>query len=157
MVFLERIGEKEVFNVHKIQKLVFENLYSKYKDEGSPFIESQSSLLEKMKRPNDYFYFIKKNEEEIGYLRIVTNEDQTKAKIGPVDILPKNEEQGLGSEAMLLIEKEFPTVTEWYIDTILQEPKLTHFYTKLGYKKTGQTEQIQEGMDIVFFQKKLKA
>jgi len=156
MIFLEKLGEKDILEAYEIQKLVFENLYSKYKDERSPFIESKSSLLEKIKRPNDYFYFIKKNEKTIGYARVFTNENQTKAKIGPIGILPKNEEQGLGTEAMILIEKEFPTVKEWYLDTILQESKLTHFYTKLGYKKTGRTEKIQEGMDIVFFIKKLE-
>lgn len=56
---------------------------------------------------------------------------------------------------MLLVEKEFPTVKEWYLDTILQEPKLTHLYTKLGYKETGQIERIQESMDIIFFLKQL--
>lgn len=155
MIYLEKLGEKDISIVHQIQKLTFENLYSKYKDEGSPFIESESSLLEKIKRPNDHFYFIKKNEEIIGYVRIATNDSQTKAKIGPIGIVPKNEEQGYGTKSMLLVEKEFPTVKEWYLDTILQEPKLTHLYTKLGYNETGQIERIQEGMDIIFFVKQL--
>lgn len=56
---------------------------------------------------------------------------------------------------MLLIEKKFPTVKEWYLDTILQETKLIRFYTKLGYEETGNIESIQENMDIVYFMKKL--
>lgn len=156
MIFLERLGEKDLSEVHKIQKLVFENLYSKYKDKSSPFIESKSFLLEKIKRPNNYFYFIRKDGKRIGYARIMTNDKQTKAKIGPIGILPKNEDQGLGTETMFLIEREFPTVKKWYLDTILQEYKLIHFYTKLGYKKTGETEKIQKGMDIVFFIKQLE-
>lgn len=82
MIYLEKLGEKDISTLHQIQKSTFENLYSKYKDEGSPFIESESSLLEKIKRPNDHFYFIKKNEQIIGYIRTATNDSQTKAKIG---------------------------------------------------------------------------
>lgn len=153
MIFLEELGEKDLSEVHQIQKLVFENLYSKYKDDGSPFKESQSSLLEKIKQPNNFYYFIKNDKKRIGYARILTNEELTQAKIGPIGILPENEEQGLGTEAMILIEKTFPTVEKWYLDTILQESKLIHFYTKLGYKETGQIETIQEKMDIIFFTK----
>ncbi|MFQ9320647.1 MAG: GNAT family N-acetyltransferase [Enterococcus durans] len=155
MIYLEELGEEDISEVYQIQKLTFENLYSKYKDAGSPFIESKPSLLEKIKRPNDHFYFIKNSEQIIGYVRIATNGNQTKAKIGPIGIVPKSEEKGYGTKAMLLVEKKFPTVREWYLDTILQESKLIHLYTKLGYKETSQVEKVQEGMDIIFFIKKL--
>lgn len=88
-------------------------------------------------------------------MRIATNDSQTKAKIGPIGIVPKNEEQWYGSNSMLLVEKEFPTVKKWYLDMILQEPKLDHLYTKLGYNETGQIKRTQEGMDIIFFIKQL--
>lgn len=60
MIYLKKVEEKDISTVHQIQKLAFEKLYFKYKDNGSPYIESESSLLKKFKRPSNYFYFIKK-------------------------------------------------------------------------------------------------
>lgn len=156
MVTLEKVREQDLSEVHHIQKLTFESLSIKYQDEGSPFNESKESLIEKFQQSNTFFFFIRKNEEKIGYVRISTNDNQTKAKIGPIGIIPQSEEQGCGTEAMLLVEKEFSTVKEWYLSTILQETKLTHFYSKMGYKETGEMASIQEDMDLVFFVKKLE-
>ena len=155
MIFLERAKEEEMSQIHRIQKLTFEKLYAKYQDEGSPFNELESSLIAKSKKKNYFYFFIKLKEETIGYACIVTNEEGTQAKIGPIGILPQYEECGYGTEAMKLIEKEFSTVKEWLLDTILQETKLTHFYSKLGYKQTGKVESIQENMAIIFFEKRV--
>lgn len=86
----------------------------------------------------------------------MTNDMTTNARIAPIAIVPEYEGRGYGTKTILLIEKEFPTVKEWSLDTILQERRLTHLYKKLGYKETGQIERLQEGMDIIFFIKKLK-
>lgn len=155
MIFLEQAKEQDILQIAKIQKLTFEKLYGKYKDEGFPFNESRESLFEKINRPNVYFYFIKKEEKIIGYVCIGTNDEQTKAKTGPIGIIPEYENKVFGKEAMLLVEKEFSTVREWSLDTILQESKLTHLYSQIGYKETDKTEKIQEGMDLIFFIKKL--
>ncbi|MFW7431755.1 GNAT family N-acetyltransferase [Vagococcus carniphilus] len=149
-----QVKEQDIPQIFQIQRLTFEKLYNKYKDESSPFNEAKESLLEKINRPNVYFYFIKKEDKIICYVCTATNDEQTKGKIGPIGIIPEYENQGLGTKAMLLVEKEFLTVKEWSLDTILQESKLTHLYSKIGYKKTGEIMPIQEGMDIIFFIKK---
>lgn len=41
----------------------------------------------------------------------------------------------------------------WKLDTILQEKGNCHLYEKLGYKKTGIIENINERMDIVYYEK----
>lgn len=156
VIFLEKVKENDVLKLYQMQKVIFEKLYCKYQDEQSPFNETKASIREKINRADNFFCFIKNKDKTIGYARIVFNIDRTKAKIGPIGILPKYEENGYGTEAMFLIEKEFPIVREWYLDTILQETKLTHFYSKLGYKETGQIMTIQEGMEIIFFMKKIK-
>jgi hypothetical protein len=39
------------------------------------------------------------------------------------------------------------------LDTILQEAGNCYLYEKLGYKKTGKTEKINDKMDIVYYEK----
>lgn len=155
MLFLEKINEHDLDEVYQLQKSVFKKLYSKYQDEHSPFLQSKSSMLAKIRQSDNYFYFIKEENKTIGYIRIVINKNQMKGKIGPIGIIPNNEEQGLGTDTMFLIERQFPTIKKWYLSTILQEQKLVHFYTKLGYKETGEKIQIKEGMDMLFFSKNL--
>ncbi|MFR1519292.1 MAG: GNAT family acetyltransferase [Clostridia bacterium] len=52
-----------------------------------------------------------------------------------------------------MIEQLYPSAERWELDTILQEEKLCYLYEKMGYKKTGQTQKIKAGMDIVFYAK----
>lgn len=46
-----------------------------------------------------------------------------------------------------------PGNENWELDTILQEKGNCHLYEKLGYKKTGIIENINERMDIVYYEK----
>ncbi|HAJ53604.1 MAG TPA: N-acetyltransferase, partial [Lactobacillus sp.] len=40
----------------------------------------------------------------------------------------------------------------WHLDTIAEEPKLTHLYQKMGYiQDADRYVQILPGMHIVFF------
>jgi len=39
------------------------------------------------------------------------------------------------------------------LDTILQEKSNCYLYEKIGYKKTGQIEKINENMDIIYYEK----
>ncbi|WP_269083163.1 GNAT family N-acetyltransferase [Ornithinibacillus californiensis] len=57
----------------------------------------------------------------------------------------KQQNKGLGSQIMQLIEREFPKATEWSLDTPHLNTRNHHFYEKLGYEKVGEhriTEQL---------------
>ena len=41
----------------------------------------------------------------------------------------------------------------WKLDTILEEPGNCHLYEKIGYKKTGVVERINDKMNIVYYEK----
>ena len=42
----------------------------------------------------------------------------------------------------------------WELDTILQESKNCHLYEKMGYRRTGKTEVINERLTLTFYEKK---
>lgn len=155
MINLEHVKIEYIEQVQYIQRQSFKKLYEKYQDNESPYNETETMLLEKYKRPNNYFYFIENNQNVIGYIRIVTNETKTEAKFSPIAIIPKFDGLGYGTQVIKLIEKEFPNVKEWCIATIFQEEKLLHFYTKLGYKKVGKLIPIQDNMDVIILKKKI--
>lgn len=156
MIQLKKVETNNMTDIHHLQKLAFKKLYDKYNDTDSPYNESEDSLIEKWQRPNNYFFLIKKLEKIVGYIRVITNDNQTEANFSQIGIDPEYDGFGYGTQAVLLLEKEFPTVENWSLTTILQEEKLIHFYSKLGYKKTGQSIPIQENMDIVIFVKVTK-
>jgi hypothetical protein len=50
-------------------------------------------------------------------------------------------------------EELYPNAKTWELDTIAQEPRLVHLYEKMGYKLTGTSHDIKDGMTIVDFEK----
>ena len=105
-----------------------------------------------MERPNSYYYFVKDNEEKIGFLRVQTNEELTEAWLGTAAILPQYQGKGYGSEVLRLLEMEFPTAIQWDLCTVLQDASMVTFYEKNGYRQTH-IEPEKEGMDMVYMKK----
>lgn len=141
--------------IHQINQLSFEALFNKYQDnETSPYTETLAVLAEKFERKGNQFYIIKENEKTIGFVRCVISESGTELRIAPIAIVPECENKGSGRKAMILVEKLFPLVEKFRLDTILQEEKLTRFYESLGYEREGISERIKPDMDIVYYIKK---
>ncbi|KAF1296002.1 hypothetical protein BAU15_14110 [Enterococcus sp. JM4C] len=155
MIVLERTKEEEIEKVYALQKVAFQELYNKYQDEGSPFHEPISSIQEKYNRPDNYFFTINdQNDNTIGYIRVVIDEAQQQGWLAQIAIDPSCDNKGYGTRAIELVEEIFSSIKEWSLSTILQEEKLVHFYSKIGYEKAANIQNIQEDMDIVFFKKR---
>ena len=60
--------------------------------------------------------------------------------------------KGYGSKGLSLLEKEFPTITQWDLCTVLQDAGMVAFYEKNGYHQTH-IEPEKEGMDMVYMKK----
>ena len=89
MIRLERAGTEDLETIIAIQRASFKAVYDKYQDEYDPYLEDRERIKWKLvERPNSYYYFVKEDEEKIGFLRIQTNEELTKAWLGTAAILP---------------------------------------------------------------------
>lgn len=95
---------------------------------------------------------MKEDEEKIGFLRIQTNDELTKAWLGTATILPQYQGKGYGSKGLSLLEEEFSTVRQWDLCTVLQDVGMVAFYEKNGYHQTH-IEPEKEGMDMVYMKK----
>jgi len=69
--------------------------------------------------------------------------------LGRIFIDPDWQNQGIGSQAIGFIEKTFPYVKRWSLDTPEWAVRNHHFYQKLGYVKVG--EEVPKGAGIRLF------
>ena len=138
MIRLEKAGAEDLETIIAIQRASFKAVYDKYQDEYDPYLEDRERIKWKLvERPNSYYYFVKENEEKIGFLRIHTNEELTEAWLGTAAILPPYQGKGYGSKGLSLLEKDAGMVA---------------LYEKNGYHQTH-IEPEKEGMDMVYMKK----
>ena len=126
----------------------------KYQDiETSPAAEPIEKVLMRLQQSFTYFYFIECNGVVVGAIRIVVKKENGKAKrISPIFIMEPYRNCGLAQQAIEEAERIHGS-DNWELDTILEEEGNCYFYEKMGYRKTGKTEKINERMTIVFYRK----
>ena len=150
---LLKATESDIKEIWKMQVEAFKGLLEKYQDyDMSPATESYENVLNKYKQPWTSFYFITRNIEKVGAVRVIDKKDGSRKRIAPIWIMPDFRNQGLAQLAMREVEKLYDS-HHWQLDTILQEEGNIYLYEKLGYKRTGEIENIKDGMDIVYFHK----
>ena len=147
---LLKATESDIKEIWEMQVEAFKSLLEKYQDyDMSPATESYENVLNKYKQPWTSYYFITRNNEKVGAVRVINKKDGSRKRIAPIWIMPDFRNQGLAQLAMREVEKIYGS-QHWQLDTILQEQGNIHLYEKLGYKKTGEIENIKVGMDIVY-------
>ena len=152
-IVLEKATECDMKEIWKMQFEAFKSLLEKYQDyDMSPATESYENLLNKFKQPWTKYFFIVRNGEKIGAVRVIDKEDGSRKRISPIWIMPLHRNQGLAQLAIKELERLYGS-SHWELDTILQEQCNIYLYEKLGYKRIDKIEHIKDGMDIVFFQK----
>ena len=152
-IALVKAKESDMKEIWEMQVKAFESLLEKYQDfDMSPATESYKNVLNKYKQPWTSYYFITRNNEKVGVVRVIDKNDGTRKRIAPIWIMPDFRNQGLAQLAMREVEKIYGP-HHWQLDTILQEQGNIYLYEKLGYKRTGVIENIKDGMDIVYFHK----
>ena len=150
---LLKATESDIKEIWKMQVEAFKGLLEKYQDyDMSPATESYENVLNKYKQPWTSYYFITRNNEKVGAVRVIDKKDGSRKRIVPIWIMPDFRNQGLAQLAMREVEKLYDS-HHWQLDTILQEQGNIYLYEKLGYKRTGEIENIKDGMDIVYFHK----
>lgn len=152
-IALVKATESDMKEIWEMQVEVFKSLLEKYQDyDMSPATESYENVLNKYKQPWTCYYFIIKNNEKVGAVRVIDKKDGSRKRIAPIWIMPDFRNQGLAQLAMREVEKLYDS-HHWQLDTILQEEGNIYLYEKLGYKRIGEIENIKDGMDIVYFHK----
>lgn len=148
--------KKAVFDdcreIYDLQIESFKALLNKYHDyDYSPGAERFERTIQRFNEPVTNYWMIDLDGKHIGAIRICNF--GTLCKLKQIFILPKYHGQGYAQTAIRLVETLYPDATRWELDTIMQEDKLCYLYEKMGYRRTGKTENIKDGMDLVFYEK----
>lgn len=140
--------------LHAMQVTAFRELLNIYRDfDTSPGNESVEKTELRLRQEFTYFYFICADGKKVGAIRIVdTKESGRYKRISPLFIMPEFCGQGIAQKAIALCE-EIHGREGWELDTILQEAKNCHLYEKMGYRKAGRTEKINDRLTLVFYRK----
>ena len=83
---------------------------------------------------------------------MIDQKDGSRKRISPLWIMPEYRGRGYAQQAIEAVERLYGP-EHWSLDTILQEKGNLHLYEKMGYHRVGETEHINERMDIVFYEK----
>lgn len=154
-ISLQKAALCDCAEIHALQIGAFACLLEKYRDTATnPGAEPLERIVQRMEQPNTDYYFIRLDAANIGAIRVVRI-DATVCRIAPVFVLPAYQNKGYTQQAIRMAEALYPAAVRWELDTIKQEPKLCHLYEKLGYRQTGRQEDIQPGMTIVFYEKRM--
>jgi predicted GNAT family acetyltransferase len=157
MITLSKITSKEIPLFHQMQVTAFTPLLQKYNDyDKNPACEKIEKVYEKYATPNSDFYFISSDNNIIGGTRIIRLKTGVSCRIAPIFVIPEYQNQGFAQQAMFILEEMYKPISPWILDTVLQEEKLCHLYEKIGYVKTGKTEEVNELMTIIYYEKHIK-
>ena len=150
---LVRANVSDCEKIWSLQIEAFADLLAKYQDyETSPGNEPKENIQAKLLDEFTFFYFIYLEDEIAGAVRVVDRKNGNRKRIAPIFIIKKFRNRGLAQKTFEEIERIHGS-NHWMLDTILQEEGNCHLYEKLGYKRTGITEKINERMDIVYYEK----
>ena len=149
-VKLIKATRSDMETIWRMQIKAFSDLLKKYQDYGvSPACESFERIIEKYEMQGSFYYFISDNNFNVGVIRIL---DGSRKRISPIWIMPEYRNKGYAQIAIREAEK-IHGVGNWSLDTILQEKGNLYLYEKMGYHQTGRIENINDRMDIVYYEK----
>ena len=137
-----------------MQKKCFKPIYEKYQDETNPCKESIIKFISRTTKPNFKMYWIIENDTKVGQIWVATKNNT--AKLARLFVLPKFQNKGYATNAIIDIEKLYSYYSHWWLDTIKEEKKNIHLYQKFGYKSNGKEKIFNDKMTIIEFEKEKK-
>ncbi len=151
---LIRADVNDAERLWQMQVEAFMEMYNKYQDtETSPATEPLDRMIERLKQPFTYYYFIQVDDTVVGAIRVIDMKEPDKAKrISPIFIMPPYRNKGIAQKAVLEAERIHGN-SNWELDTILQETGNCHLYEKMGYRQTGKTTAINDKLTLVYYKK----
>jgi RimJ/RimL family protein N-acetyltransferase len=154
-ISLQQANINDCAGIHALQVEAFAELLEKYHDTASnPGAEPLERIVQRMEQPFTDYYFIMLDERAIGVIR-VARDSADSCRIAPIFVLPTYQNKGYAQQAIRLAEALYPNAAVWELSTIKQEEKLCHLYEKLGYRQTDERHEIQPGMTIVGYEKRV--
>ena len=147
------VMQEDIEMVWKMQVEAFSELLEKYQDyDTNPAAEEMDKVIARFEQPWTNYYFILADHEKVGVIRVIDKKDGSRKRISPIWIMKEYRNRGYAQKAIEEAEGIHGR-DHWCLDTILQEKGNLYLYEKMGYHRTGKIEQVNDRMDIVFYEK----
>ena len=85
------------------------------------------------------YYKVLVEEKTVGGM-LVDPQDHEHYVLCAMFIAPESQNQGIGTQAVSLLEEAHPTARKWSLSAVYSSRQSQHFYEKLGYEKVGETK-----------------
>lgn len=163
MITLRETTIEDVNALTAIQQNAFLPLYEKYHDAGNPCLRDERDILCRLNNPKFLYLTILYDEKIVGGIlyRIkgstpfVKNLRWGKYYLGRVYISPEYQNKGIATDAILQSEKFLKKTRKIYVDFPEDLDKNRKCYTKCGYKDTGKRLEIEPGLILACFEKRI--
>ncbi len=156
MVRLQKVTQEQAEIWLELQIEAYLPLLEKYQDhETSPATETFGRIVERLNRSDGEHFFILKDGEAVGGVRVAWRAESARYRLGGIFVLPRFQNLGIGGIAMQMVEARYPDAASWELDTILQEKRNLHFYEKLGYRREGAENVVNDKLTLVSYKKYL--
>lgn len=155
-IILQEANETDAAAIHELQLAAFAPLLKKYRDYGtSPATEPLEKTISRIKNPKSQYFMILADGELAGAIHIVRKETNGSLWISPIFIGPGHQGKGIAQTAMLMAEQKFADDKAWELSTLAEEAGNCYLYEKLGYRRTGKEQKINNRATLVYYQKEL--
>lgn len=152
-VTLRKAERADLQKIWEMQVEAFKELLEVYQDyDMSPAAESIDKIVARFEQPWTTYFFIEAEGTDVGAVRAVDKKDGSRKRISPIWIMKEFRGKGYAQDAIRALEALYGA-DNWCLDTILQEKGNCHLYEKMGYHQTGRIDNINERMDIVYYEK----
>lgn len=151
---LFEVNENQLEYFLELQKNSFLPLYEKYQDDINPALETIENIKERFCTDGRTYYFICKDGVVIGGVNIDLRQYMGVGygRISPIFICPEYQNKGNGFIAILKIFEQYKDIKRWQLETIKEETGNCHLYEKLGFKRIGDENKINDKMTIVDYE-----
>lgn len=154
MLEIVKITPEKAEVVWRIQQAAFGPLLEKYQDyDLSPAMESVERVRAKMEFPGMDTYLFLLDGVPVGSVRTIARDGVR--KISALCVLPEHQGKGVAQAVMRRLE-EIYSEKKWFLDTIKQEAGNCHLYEKMGYRRVGGEEIVNERITLVAYEKNVE-
>lgn len=87
---------------------------------------------------------------------VVTVENNHKARLNRIFVSPRRQGNGIGSQAVGVIEGMYPEISTWEIDTPSWSIRNQRFYQRLGYRRITHSLEPDSGFILYIYRKETK-
>ncbi|WP_025025953.1 GNAT family N-acetyltransferase [Caldalkalibacillus mannanilyticus] len=142
IIRLEKVTEDDVEEIRDLMVEVEEDETARWFDNGErPYIPGFHSVDMQKYHMWDHKYFKIMADGSLAGVILVSSTGREHARIDRFYMHPQFQGKGIGYQVIDLIEKAFPEVKLWTLDTTQKSVRNHYFYEKCGYVLSGEDEE----------------